>query len=63
MNIHALSTGTVRVKHSFLFPSRGRRRQLDLFTPGAFSDPRQSTAGRSSMREFCDSSTPATART
>jgi N-acyl homoserine lactone hydrolase len=39
MNIYALSTGAVRVKHSFLFPSRGRRRQLDLFMPGAFSDP------------------------
>jgi N-acyl homoserine lactone hydrolase len=39
MKIHALTTGTVRVKHSFLFPSAGRRRQLDLFTSGAFSDP------------------------
>jgi N-acyl homoserine lactone hydrolase len=39
MKIHALTTGTVRVKHSFLFPSSGRRRQLDLFLPGAFSDP------------------------
>jgi N-acyl homoserine lactone hydrolase len=39
MKIHALTTGAVRVKHSFLFPSSGRRRQLDLFTPGAFSDP------------------------
>jgi glyoxylase-like metal-dependent hydrolase (beta-lactamase superfamily II) len=39
MKIHALSTGTVRVKHSFLFPSPGRRRQLDLFVPGPFSDP------------------------
>ena len=39
MKIHALSTGTVRVKHSFLFPSPGRRRQLDLFAPGPFSDP------------------------
>jgi glyoxylase-like metal-dependent hydrolase (beta-lactamase superfamily II) len=39
MKIHALSTGTVRVKHSFLFPSPGRRRQLDLFMPGPFSDP------------------------
>jgi glyoxylase-like metal-dependent hydrolase (beta-lactamase superfamily II) len=39
MKIHALDTGAVRVKHSFLFPSRGPRRQLDLFMPGAFSDP------------------------
>src|SRR5436305_7885010 len=39
MKIHALTTGAVRVKHSFLFPSAGRRRQLDLFTPGTFSDP------------------------
>jgi N-acyl homoserine lactone hydrolase len=39
MKIHALTTGAVRVKHSFLFPSSGWRRQLDLFTPGAFSDP------------------------
>jgi glyoxylase-like metal-dependent hydrolase (beta-lactamase superfamily II) len=39
MKIHALTTGAVRVKHSFLFPSSGRRRQLDLFMPGPFSDP------------------------
>jgi N-acyl homoserine lactone hydrolase len=39
MKIHALTTGTVRVKHSFLFPDPGPRRQLDLFMPGAFSDP------------------------
>src|SRR5690349_16197748 len=39
MKIHALSTGSIRVKHSFLFPSPGRRRQLDLFMPGPFSDP------------------------
>ena len=39
MKIHALSTGAVRVKHSFLFPSSGSRRQLDLFMPGPFSDP------------------------
>jgi N-acyl homoserine lactone hydrolase len=39
MRIHALSTGTVRVKHSFLFPSSGARRQLDLFLPGSFSAP------------------------
>jgi N-acyl homoserine lactone hydrolase len=39
MKIHALTTGAVRVKHSFLFPSHGVRRQLDLFLPGAFSDP------------------------
>jgi glyoxylase-like metal-dependent hydrolase (beta-lactamase superfamily II) len=39
MKIHALTTGSVRVKHSFLYPSSGPRRQLDLFLPGAFSDP------------------------
>jgi N-acyl homoserine lactone hydrolase len=39
MKIHALRTGAVRVKQSFLFPSTGRRRQLDLFVPGPFSDP------------------------
>ena len=39
MKIHALTTGAVRVKHSFLFPRTGPRRQLDLFLPGAFSDP------------------------
>jgi N-acyl homoserine lactone hydrolase len=39
MKIHAIQTGTVRVKHSFLFPGKGLRRQLDLFMPGAFSDP------------------------
>jgi N-acyl homoserine lactone hydrolase len=38
MRIHALTTGAVRVKHSFLFPSFGPRRQLDLFMPGPFSD-------------------------
>lgn len=39
MRIHALATGAVRVKHSFLFPSSGPRRQLDLFMPGPFFDP------------------------
>ena len=39
MRIHALSSGTVRLKHSFLFARRGPRRQLDLFLPGPFSDP------------------------
>ena len=34
-----IQTGAVRVKHSFLFPSAGLRRQLDLFLPGEFSDP------------------------
>jgi N-acyl homoserine lactone hydrolase len=38
MRIHALSTGTVRVKDSFLHPRNGMRRQLSLFTPGPFSD-------------------------
>ena len=39
MKIHALTTGRVRVKRTFLFPSRGLRRQLDLFLPGPWSDP------------------------
>jgi N-acyl homoserine lactone hydrolase len=39
MKIHALTTGTVSVKHSFLFPRHGARRQLDLLVPGAFSEP------------------------
>jgi N-acyl homoserine lactone hydrolase len=39
MRIHALTTGATRVKHSFLFPRSGPRRQLDLFLPGPFSDP------------------------
>lgn len=39
MKIHALQTGSVRVKHSFLFPGAGMRRQLDLFIPGAWSEP------------------------
>jgi N-acyl homoserine lactone hydrolase len=39
MRIHAISTGSVRVKHSFLFPGSGPRRQLDLFLPGPWSDP------------------------
>jgi glyoxylase-like metal-dependent hydrolase (beta-lactamase superfamily II) len=39
MRIHILNTGSVRLKHSFLFPSAGMRRQLDLFLPGPWSDP------------------------
>ena len=39
VRIHALSTGTVRLKDSFLHPRRGVRRQLSLFTPAPFSDP------------------------
>jgi glyoxylase-like metal-dependent hydrolase (beta-lactamase superfamily II) len=39
MRIHALTTGMVRLKHSFLFPSAGARRQLDLFLPGEWSEP------------------------
>src|SRR4051794_21202992 len=37
MKIHALQTGSVRVKKTFLHPSPGRRRQLDLFLPGEWS--------------------------
>lgn len=39
MHIHALQTGEVRVKRSFLFPAPGARRQLDLFLPGPWSEP------------------------
>src|SRR5450631_3719894 len=39
MRIHALTTGTVRLKHAFLYPSGGARRQLNLFLPGPFSEP------------------------
>jgi len=39
MRIHALRTGSVRLKHAFLFPRTGVRRQLDLFLPGPWSDP------------------------
>ncbi len=39
VQIHALSTGTVRLKHAFLFAREGWRRQLDLFLPGEFSAP------------------------
>jgi N-acyl homoserine lactone hydrolase len=39
MRIHALQTGKVSVKRSFLFASTGPRRQLDLFLPGPWSDP------------------------
>jgi N-acyl homoserine lactone hydrolase len=38
MRIHVLTTGTVRLKHAFLYPRRGARRQIDLFLPGPFSD-------------------------
>ena len=39
MRIRALTTGTVRVKHAFLYPKGGARRQLDLFLPGPWSEP------------------------
>ncbi len=39
MRIHALTTGTVRLKHAFLFARTGMRRQLDLFLPGPWSEP------------------------
>lgn len=39
MKIHGLTTGTVRVKHSFLFANSGARRQLDLFLPSTWSQP------------------------
>jgi N-acyl homoserine lactone hydrolase len=39
MRIHALTTGTTSVKHAFLYPKAGVRRQLSLFLPGPWSDP------------------------
>jgi glyoxylase-like metal-dependent hydrolase (beta-lactamase superfamily II) len=39
MKIYPLTTGTVTVKQSFLFPAPGPRRQLSLFLPGAWSAP------------------------
>jgi hypothetical protein len=39
MRIHAVTTGTVRLKHAFLVASAGWRRQLDLFLPGPWSEP------------------------
>src|SRR3954453_14652280 len=39
MKIHALTTGSVSVKQSFLHPTPGPRRQLGLFLPSAWSDP------------------------
>src|SRR4051794_2002431 len=39
MKIHALSTGSVQVKQSFLFAGTGIRRQLNLFLPDEWSEP------------------------
>jgi glyoxylase-like metal-dependent hydrolase (beta-lactamase superfamily II) len=39
VKIHALTTGTVRVKQSFLFARSGPLRQPALFVPGPFCDP------------------------
>jgi glyoxylase-like metal-dependent hydrolase (beta-lactamase superfamily II) len=39
MKIHALTTGAVQVKYSFLVPGNGARRQLNLFLPGDWADP------------------------
>jgi glyoxylase-like metal-dependent hydrolase (beta-lactamase superfamily II) len=39
VRVHALTTGTVRVKEAFLHARSGPTRQLRLFTPGPFSDP------------------------
>ena len=39
MHVHALTTGTVRLKDAFLHARSGPSRQLRLFTPGPFSDP------------------------
>jgi glyoxylase-like metal-dependent hydrolase (beta-lactamase superfamily II) len=39
MRIHALTTGTVRLKRAFLFAREGWRRQLDLLLPGPWAEP------------------------
>jgi N-acyl homoserine lactone hydrolase len=39
VKIHALQTGTVRLKDAFLYPRSGARRQLALFLPGAWVEP------------------------
>jgi glyoxylase-like metal-dependent hydrolase (beta-lactamase superfamily II) len=39
MRIHALTTGTARLKRAFLYAKTGLRRQLDLFLPGPWADP------------------------
>jgi N-acyl homoserine lactone hydrolase len=39
MKIHALATGTVQVKRSFLYAGTGMRRQLDIFLPDEWCDP------------------------
>jgi N-acyl homoserine lactone hydrolase len=39
VRIHALTTGTVCLKDAFLHAKTGPRRQLDLFLPGAWSEP------------------------
>ncbi len=39
MRIHALTTGTVELKHAFLYASTGWRRQPDLFLPGTWCPP------------------------
>jgi glyoxylase-like metal-dependent hydrolase (beta-lactamase superfamily II) len=39
VKVHPLTTGTVSVKHSFLFAGTGIRRQLDLLLPDEWSDP------------------------
>lgn len=39
MELHALTTGTVRVKDAFLHARPGPARQLRLFLPGPFSEP------------------------
>lgn len=39
MRIHALTTGTVRLKDAFLHARDGWRRQVSLFLPGEWSEP------------------------
>ena len=39
MRIHALTTGTVRLKRAFLHARQDWRRQVDLFLPDAWSPP------------------------
>jgi len=59
MKIHAIQTGSVRVKHSFLYPGRGPRRQLGLFMPSAWSDPLPIYVWAIEHRGFSASWTPA----
>src|SRR5690348_3815027 len=65
MKIDALTTGAGRVKHPFLYPRPGRRRQLGLFLPGPFSDPlpiHRSAIEHAGVLRLVDTGETATAR-